>query len=57
MNRDVSGQKCPSCDTGKKTYLLDPREPFCPHLHHNKEGTCMMYVPLMQKEQVNFKNS
>ena len=52
MNRDVSGQICPSCDTGKKTYLLDPKEPFCPYLNHNKGNFCNMYVPLIKTEQL-----
>ena len=36
MNRDASGQKCPSCETGRQTLLLDRREPFCPYVHFNK---------------------
>ena len=52
MNRDVSGQKCPSCETGRQTLLLDHREPFCPHIHHNKDGNCLMFSPLINAKQL-----
>ena len=48
MNRDVSGQICPSCDTGKHTYLLDPKEPFCPYLHHKADSD--KHVAMVSKE-------
>ena len=46
MNRDVSGQKCPSCETGRQTLLLDRHEPFCPYIHHNRGNSCIMYAPI-----------
>lgn len=48
----VQGQICSSCETGKQTYMLDPREPFCPYLHLNNGIACNMYEPLKKEEQV-----
>lgn len=52
MKRNVQGQICSSCETGKQTYMLDPREPFCPYLHRNNGIACNMYEPLKKEEQV-----
>ena len=57
MNKNVSGQKCPSCETGRQTLLLDPREPFCPHLCLNKGNNCSMYMPITENEKLISKNS
>ncbi len=57
MNRDVPGQKCPSCETGKQTLLLDRREPFCPYIHFNKGNNCQMFIPLIKPNQLISKNS
>ncbi len=46
MNRKKSKQLCPTCKTGQDTYLLDSRNPFCPHLHCYNGKTCTAYVPL-----------
>ena len=46
-------QLCPTCQTGKDTYLLDGRNPFCPHLHCHNGTSCTMYQPLKKKNQRN----
>ncbi len=39
-------QLCPSCQTGKDSYILDEREPCCPYLSsHNGKG-CTRFKPL-----------
>ncbi len=49
MKREISGQKCPSCETGRQSLLLDRREPFCPYLQFNTGHSCSMYVPLQTR--------
>ena len=56
MARDVSEQKCPSCETGRQSYMFDKREPFCPYIHLNKGNTCIMYAPLIKNEPTNLNN-
>ncbi len=46
MKRDVSGQKCPSCETGRQMLFLDPRELFCPYISNHRGHSCAMYVPI-----------
>ena len=50
-------QLCPTCKTGQDTYLLDSRNPFCPHLHCYNGKTCTAYVPLENTDGGNDNDS
>ena len=34
---------CPTCETGKNSYILDGRNPFCPYLNLHDGTNCKMY--------------
>ncbi|HAS91558.1 MAG TPA: hypothetical protein DCS12_04730 [Clostridiales bacterium] len=57
MNTKKSKQLCPICKTGQDTYLLDSRNPFCPHLHCHDGKTCTAYVPLEHSDGGNDNDS
>lgn len=40
---------CPNCKTGKESYLLDKRSPFCPYIFCHKDASCSMFVLLLEK--------
>ena len=39
-------QLCPNCKTGRDSYLLDGKEPFCPYIYLNNGSDCTMYKNL-----------
>ena len=48
---------CPTCKTGKDTYLLDERNPFCPYLHFHNGTSCKMYQKLNKSHSDTDKKS
>lgn len=44
-------QICPSCKTGKESYLLDPYADVCPYIDYLRKGKCPFYKPLSKKER------
>lgn len=51
MQDERCGQLCPNCRTGKETYLLDKKEPFCPYIQLHKGDSCVKYSPLVKIEE------
>lgn len=44
---DAQAEKlCPTCQTGRDTYILDNKNPFCPYLHFHDGTNCKMYKKL-----------
>ena len=54
MQQENNKQLCPTCKTGEYSYILDNRNPFCPHLHCHNGKTCTAYVPI-EKQNSNTK--
>ncbi len=44
--------KCPICLTGKRTYELDKKSPFCPYIncYKAKENKCCFFVNMSEKK-------
>ncbi len=44
--------QCPNCLTGKKTYELDKKSPFCPYIncYKAKEHKCGFFVDMNAKK-------
>lgn len=53
LNKDIK-QLCPICKTGRDTYLLDERSPFCPYLICHSGTACAMFVLIVKKEGMVF---
>lgn len=48
---------CPTCKTGKDSYLLDERNPFCPYLHFHNGTSCKMYQKINKSQPDTDKKS
>lgn len=46
MQQKNSEQLCPKCQTGKDSYLLDNKSPFCHYIHLHNGTTCSMFKPI-----------
>ena len=46
-------QLCPHCKTGKDSYLLDNRNPFCPYLGYHTGTSCSKFVRMNEERVVN----
>ncbi|MBO5007953.1 MAG: hypothetical protein J6D26_03895 [Clostridia bacterium] len=42
---------CNTCQTGKESYLLDSRSPFCPYLEFYQDNKCPMYKAVSKKQK------
>jgi len=49
-NKDIR-RLCPNCKTGRDTYLLDDRSPFCHYLGCHTGTTCAIFVPIFKNER------
>ena len=45
-------QLCPNCKTGRDSYLLDNRSPFCPYIKCNDGKTCAFFKELAAAEVI-----
>ena len=43
-------QLCPNCKTGRDSYLLDGKAPFCPYINLHKGTSCSRFVLLKNNE-------
>lgn len=48
--KKYSDQLCPKCKTGRDSYLLDNRSPFCPYLYLHKGDRCKMFEEIPRSE-------
>lgn len=48
--KKYSEQLCPRCKTGRDSYLLDNRSPFCPYLYLHKGDRCARFEEIPQSE-------
>lgn len=48
--KQYSDQLCPKCKTGRDSYLLDNRSPFCPCLKYHDGKTCAFFKELSAAE-------
>ena len=40
-------QICTNCKTGRDSFLLDNKNPFCPHLEFHNGISCGKFVPML----------
>jgi len=45
MENKANEQLCPKCETGKKSYELDPKSTFCPHIACLDKNGCGYFKP------------
>ena len=50
----AADQLCPRCKVGRDSYILDDKNPFCPHLACHNGITCGKFVLL--NEESDYEN-
>ena len=45
---------CPSCKTGRDSYIIDPASPACPYVSCYNGFRCAYYVPVNDAEEKDF---
>ncbi|OQB13481.1 MAG: hypothetical protein BWY15_01778 [Firmicutes bacterium ADurb.Bin193] len=46
MDNKENKQLCPKCQTGKNSYILDPKSAFCPHIACLNKNECSCFTPM-----------
>lgn len=51
MSNKNSKQLCPNCKTGRDSYLLDNRSPFCPYIRFHNGSECVKFRPIGKQKE------